>query len=171
MKRAVICVSLILLLALFNWSVVQKEKTLANGVTMLLKLAPRDPRSLIQGDYMVLRYDVARTVSQEQLQAKGRIVVSIDTNGVANFVRVHTGNTLADGEHLLVYRNRKGLRLGAESFLFQEGDADLYANARYGELRVDAAGNSVLVGLRGEGFEKLGAPPHDVTLDGPLKSE
>ena len=50
-------------------------------------------------------------------------------------------------EHLLLYRYRGDLRLGAESFMFQEGDADLYSNARYGELKVDESGASVLIGL------------------------
>ena len=39
--------------------------------------------------------------------------------------------------------------------MFQEGDADLYAKARYGELKVDKSGASVLVGLRDDDFKPL----------------
>ena len=53
---------------------------------------------------------------------------------------VDKGEKLRESEHLLAYKNRRGLRLGAESYFFQEGDADLYANAEYGELRVDSTG-------------------------------
>ena len=146
----------LLVLATANFLIVKKENTLASEHTMLLRLAPVDPRSLIQGDYMVLRYAIARDISATQLEDKGRIVVSLDENDVVKFVRVHKGGSLQEGEHLLFYRNRGGLRLGAESFFFQEGDAELYSKARYAEMKVDASGASVLVALRGEDFRSLG---------------
>jgi uncharacterized membrane-anchored protein len=147
----------LLVLVAINFLIVKKEDTLANGRTMLLRLAPLDPRSLIQGDYMELRYAIAREVPRAQLKRdKGYIVVSLDVNDGAKFVRVHKGEILQEGESLLFYRNRGELRLGAESFMFQEGDAKLYERARYGELKVDGSGASVLVGLRGEDFKPLG---------------
>ncbi|MCJ7642119.1 MAG: GDYXXLXY domain-containing protein [Desulfobacterales bacterium] len=140
-----------------NYLILAKERTLASGRTMLLQLAPVDPRSLIQGDYMELRYALARDIPEGQLKKdKGEIVASLDANSVARFVRVHRGEKLKEGEYLLFYRNRGALRLGAESFMFQEGDAALYSKAKYGELKVDASGRSVLVGLRGEDFKPLG---------------
>lgn len=39
------------------------------------------------------------------------------------------------------------LRYGAEAFHFQEGKAEVYQEARYGVLRIDASGTSVLAGL------------------------
>jgi uncharacterized membrane-anchored protein len=147
----------LLVLVAINFLIVKKENTLANGRTMLLRLIPVDPRSLIQGDYMELRYAIAREVPRAQLKKdKGHIVVSVDVNNVAKFVRVHRGESLQEGEYFLFYRNRGELRLGAESFMFQEGDARLYEGAKYGELRVDGSGASVLVGLRGEDFKPLG---------------
>ena len=53
-SRILIIVNLILLLGYFNWSVYQKEQTLKDGQLVLLQLAPVDPRSLMQGDYMRL---------------------------------------------------------------------------------------------------------------------
>jgi Uncharacterized membrane-anchored protein len=50
------------------------------------------------------------------------------------------------------------LRLGAESFMFQEGHANLYATARYGELKVDKKGSSVLAGLCGADFKPIRPP-------------
>ena len=156
MKKIIFWGTTLLVLVAVNLLIVKKEETLANGRTMLLRLVPVDPRSLIQGDYMVLRYAIARNISEAQLQDKGHIVVSLDENHVAKFVRVHKGESLQAGEHLLFYRNRGGVRLGAESFMFQEGDAELYSEARYGELKVDESGASVLVGLRGKDFIPLG---------------
>ena len=156
MKKILFWGTALFVLAAVNLQIVRKEDTLARGRSMLLRLAPVDPRSLIQGDYMVLRYAMAREIAKAELEDKGCIVVSLDENDVATFVRVHRGERLHTGEHLLFYRNRGGLRLGAESFLFQEGDADLYAQARYGELKVDASGTSVLIGLRDDDFKPLG---------------
>lgn len=156
MKKIILWGAALLILTAINFLIMEKEATLADGRTMLLRLAPRDPRSLMQGDYMVLRYAIAQEVPKEQLEDKGCLVVSLGEHDVAEFIRIHQEEELGSGEHLLFYRNRRGLRLGAESFFFQEGDADLYAEARYGELKVDESGASVLVGLRGEDFAALG---------------
>jgi uncharacterized membrane-anchored protein len=156
MKKIILLATTLFVILAVNYNIVKKETTLKHGNTMLLRLAPVDPRSLMQGDYMVLRYAIANKIPNDQLANKGCIVVVLDENKVADFVRVHDDTPLNDGEHLLFYRNRDGLRLGAESFFFQEGDARLYSKARYGELKVDRSGASVLVGLRGEDFSPLG---------------
>lgn len=156
MKKIILWGTALLVLVAINFLIMKKEDTFANGRTMLLRLAPVDPRSLIQGDYMVLRYAIARGIPVTQLKDKGCIVVSLDKNDVAKFVRMYKGESLQEGEYLLFYRNRGGLRLGAESFMFQEGDVELYSKAMYGELKVDASGGSVLVGLCGEDFKRLG---------------
>jgi len=132
--------------------VVQKERLVAAGTPVLLELAPVDPRSLIQGDYMALDYAIARQLadSAPRWPRTGRLVVRRDAAGVARFVRRHDDAApLAADERLLVYRVRgTQLRVGSDAFHFQEGDAPRYAGARYGELRVARDGETVLVGLR-----------------------
>ena len=156
MKKIVLwCITIIVLLTV-NGLIVKKEYTLAHGRTVLLELAPRDPRSLMQGDYMVVRYAMAREVPQDQLGDKGHLIIAIDEYNLGSFVRVHEGEPLQEGEYLLGYRNRGGLWLGAESFMFQEGDVALYSRAQYGELKLDSSGTSVLVGLRDNDLEPLG---------------
>lgn len=59
-KWIIILLNLAVFLFFANRSIIHKEKTLEHGQLVLLKLAPKDPRSLMQGDYMVLRYDIAR---------------------------------------------------------------------------------------------------------------
>ena len=54
-KWWIILINLILLLVYFNGSILSKEDLLKNGKLILLELAPVDPRSLMQGDYMSLR--------------------------------------------------------------------------------------------------------------------
>lgn len=139
--------------------ILQKEQILKTGQAILLELAPRDPRSLIQGDYKVLRYKLATGPAKTALEGtaqKGKIVLRLDENNVAHFVRVYKGDGLEQGEIQLNYKRRRGLRFGAESFFFQEGHAMFYINARYGELRVAPGGESVLVGLRDKDFKLLG---------------
>jgi uncharacterized membrane-anchored protein len=159
MRRAIIFGGLAFVLLVPAVLIVQKEVLLSSGRTVLLELAPRDPRSLMQGDYMVLDYAVSRERGwSKDWPRDGNLVLRLDEKGVGQFVRFQEpGTPLAPDEFLLRYRVRDSrVRLGAESFFFQEGQADRYAKARYGELRVASNGTSVLVGLRGAEREPLG---------------
>jgi uncharacterized membrane-anchored protein len=130
---------------------------------VLLELAPVDPRSLMQGDYMALRFEVADDAfgrGPREDARNGRIVVRLDERGVASFVRRDEGEPLAAGEVLLRYRIRdRQVKFATNAFFFQEGHAQHYAGARYGEFRVSPSGELLLTHLRGENLERLG-PPH-----------
>ena len=142
--------------------VLDKERILTRGTPLLLELAPVDPRSLMQGDYMVLDYALSQNISAfgSREDDEGRLVLREDERGVGQLVRHHAGEPLEPGQLLLHYKVRgHRVRLGAESFFFQEGHADHYARAKYGELRVADDGTSVLVGLRDAELQPLGPPP------------
>jgi uncharacterized membrane-anchored protein len=161
-RRATVLVGLVLILGLFNWSVAKKEALLRDGTPLLIELAPVDPRSLIQGDYMRLEYRIARDLSGNyEWPRDGQIVVSAGEDNVAQYIRLHDGRTpLGPSEHLLFYRRRGGrIKIGTDAFFFQEGHASRYERAKYGELRVDASGESLLIGLRDENRRPLGAEP------------
>jgi uncharacterized membrane-anchored protein len=150
-------VGLAIVLAASSFLVFKKERTLRSGARVFLALGTRDPRSLMQGDYMTLRYQIDWPSDLENWPSDGRLVLKLDDRGVGTLVRWHKDEPLAPGELLLRYRKRRsGLRLGAESFFFQEGTGAQYEAARFGELRVDSAGDSVLVGLRDERLVALG---------------
>jgi len=148
-----------LVLVVTNVLIFQKERLLASPQFILLELAPVDPRSMIQGDYMALAYAITREDPQD-LPTDGQLVVAAGADSVARYLRVYVPSAaLAPGELLLRYRIRDGrLHIGSEAFFFQEGTAAAYEQARYAELRVDSAGESLLVGLRGPAREPLGAP-------------
>ncbi len=151
MRRGLVGVGLALALTASNVAIWQKERVLTSGTPMLLELAPVDPRSLMQGDYMRLDYAIARSISgQNGWPRDGLLVVTLDSAGIARYVRRYAPSVpLAAGERLLRYRKRDTrVRVGSDAFHFQEGKAKYFAKARYGELRVDAQGTSVLVGLR-----------------------
>jgi uncharacterized membrane-anchored protein len=165
MRRLVNVVIAIVILIIINFTIYQQEQLLAQGTTLLLELAPRDPRSLIQGDYMVLRYKIANEPQLWNVEQDGWLVVERDDNHLAQFKRIYNQTVpLQPNEMLLRFRKRQhGIRLGAESFFFQEGHAHYYENARYGELKVAKSGKGILVGLRDDHFKPLQAPPSDLT--------
>lgn len=152
-RLAAILLGLALVLGVTNYGIWQRQRVVESGRVLLLELRPVDPRSLIQGDYMALAYEDQAFPDQaraKQMPRRGRVVLSLDENDVGRFVRLDTGGPLAPNELRLRYKLRLDageLRYGAESFQFQEGQAALYTDARYGILRVGPAGKSVLVGL------------------------
>lgn len=156
MRRAVAILAGLVVLAFVNVSIVQRERLLEEGRIVLLELAPVDPRSLMQGDYMALRFKVVDAAGQPKTD--GRFVIALDDRGrgVGSFVRLHQGEPLADNQVLLRYRVREeGVKLGTNAFFFQEGQADRFATARYGEFRVGADGEAILTGLRDAELREL----------------
>ena len=140
---------------LFAGLIVQKELHLARGESVFLELSPADPRSLIQGDYMRLDYTVADHVRDALREdgtlgdrVRGKAVVRIDEQDVAHYIRLYEGEALEDDEHLLEWKHRGRIHVGANSFLFQEGHADAFEDAEYAELKLSQDGSTLLVGLR-----------------------
>lgn len=157
MSRVVILLTGILLLIGVNFSIWRKERLLANGTVVFLELAPVDPRSLMQGDYMALRFAVQDAATPLPGKPDGMLVLKRDARGVGVFERFDDGTPLAAGELRIVYRRRNDrLRIGTNAFFFQERDEPLYRNARFGELRVDEDGQLLLTGLRDAGLHLLG---------------
>lgn len=153
-KGMLILGNLIVLLIYFNWSVYEKEQTLSQGELILFRLAPVDPRSLMQGDYMALNYEVANLSdlypdNLDSIPKQGYAVIVLDSNQVAKIIRVQSSRQLQAGERLIKYQRKHylSLKLGAESFFFEEGQGSVYEQAVYGGLRIDENGNSILVGL------------------------
>ena len=152
------------ILVIVNGQIMIKEGIIENGNTMLLRLAPRDPRSLLQGDYMALRYAIASEVAMAAKNAQttdGRVVVELAPDGEASFVALDEGQVLAQGQHLLRFRRRgDSVRLASDAYFFQEGQWERYAGARFGELRVSEDGDAVLTGLRDDQGHRLGQALH-----------
>jgi len=148
---------LVLVLGALNFSIAGKERIKRSGEIVYLRLAPVDPRSLMQGDYMALRFalvqELDKGVTTNAREGEVRFAgVSLAVNHVAALA-----DTTAPATLKLRYRIRNGqVWLGTNAFFFQEGDAERFSGARYGEFRVDrASGEAVLVGLRDEALKAL----------------
>lgn len=160
MRKLLILLTGIAVLALVNYFIYEKEQLLTRGRVVFLELVPVDPRSMMQGDYMALRFKLQNDVSSSGNLRDGYIVVAIDSRGVGAFRRVDDGTPLAADELRIFYRVRAGqVKLGTNAFFFQEGDERYYRGAQYGEARVDKAGQILLTGLRDQNVQKLG--PHE----------
>jgi uncharacterized membrane-anchored protein len=162
MRRWAVIVSTAVLLVVVNLGIASRERLLEDGRVVLLELAPVDPRSFMQGDYMALRFRVADGAlagAPAERAADGRLVLAVDPRGVGTFRRLDTGASLAADEVLLRYRIRNGQpKIATNAFFFEEGRGNEYAKARYGEFRVAADGDAILTGLRDADLARLGSP-------------
>jgi len=163
MRKTIAIVAGVIVLALANWTVAERERQLAEGRVVLLELAPVDPRSLMQGDYMALRFKAADDAfgrfGRVKETADGRLIVKLDSRGVGTFVRRDGGEPLAEGEVALRYRVRdERVKFATNAYFFQEGHAAYYQAARYGEFRVAPSGELLLARLRDAKLERLEPP-------------
>lgn len=153
MRKWAVWLATLCVLTAVNYAIWQKEQLLAQGHTVLLALAPVDPRSLMQGDYMNLRYAIEREilahVPEQQDNDDGYVVVQLDNQNMAQFVRVTDEPTVINSQQLAIrYRVRhRQLVMASHAFFFQEGQSERYAKAQYGQFKVSATGEILLTGL------------------------
>jgi uncharacterized membrane-anchored protein len=153
-RNIIIMINLFLVLGFINWSAVEKEEILAKGKLVLLELAPVDPRSLMQGDYMRLNYAITRDIPASKIPKRGYCVIKPDARQVAQKVRFQKGKKpLNAGEYLINYTTDDwSVNLGAESYFFEEGQGKKFENAKYGAVKIDE-GHSLLIGLYDENLK------------------
>ncbi|MEA2119008.1 GDYXXLXY domain-containing protein [Halovibrio sp. HP20-50] len=166
-RRMVIVATTLLILLVVNAAIWEKEQHLAEGEVVYLALAPVDPRSLMQGDYMALNFALSNEI-RRALQSRrdddasrprdGYAIVRLDEQRVAQFQRLAEGeSTLDNDERRLHYRLRNGqVRLATDAFFFQEGHAERYEAASYGRFRLNAQGEPLLESLHDDDLDALG---------------
>ncbi|MGB3290249.1 MAG: GDYXXLXY domain-containing protein [Burkholderiaceae bacterium] len=161
---------LVAALGLANAEIYRSESILAHGQPVTLALAPVDPRSLMQGDYMALRFEVADQVRgllsqapeqvarQVEAQRGGYLLLEPDQQGVHRLAAVlaepdsrpggsaSPKDAVVPATAILEFRLRNGgAQLGTNAWFFSEGQAQLYEPARFGEFRVDGQGRARLL--------------------------
>lgn len=162
---------LALVLVVANGGIWQREKLLATGKVVILELAPVDPRSLMQGDYMALNFAASRDITRLRLggerqfedetlpgfEPDGYVMLQADSRGVATPLRIQPDvHPHAETEVPLRYRVRdSSVRIVTNAYFFPEGEAKRYEVARYGELRVAENGEALLVRMLGEDLQPL----------------
>jgi len=155
LQRLLIAAALLLVLGAVNYSIVAKERIRTHGQRIYLRLEPVDPRSLMQGDYMALRFELATRIEAARYLEKDErdsAALVIAPNDVA------TLNEPLDAPGPRIrYRIRNDqVWLGTNAYFFEEGTASRYEQARYGEFRLDpGSGEAVLVGMADENLKPL----------------
>ena len=150
MHKLLILLVALLVVTVVNFEIFQNEKSIKQGKNIYLRLAPVDPRALMMGDYMSLRYSIESELRGEKYQ--DIIVLYLDKNQVAKI-----DNNKDDKQKIVIKLTKEsyGARLKlAHRYYFQEGFADRYQKAKYGRFKIDGD-KILLVGLADEEFGEL----------------
>ena len=155
MKNIILIISTFFIICIFNTSILKNDKILKEGEIVFFKLAPIDPRSLMQGDYMKLNYDISHS-RKVSMPDNGYLVLGIGPNRVATFKRLYNGEALERDEKIVHYIDLNGFpTIKPDTFMFEEGQRNLYARAKYGVFKFDKNGNYLLSDLADENFKPV----------------
>ena len=157
---------LALVLVVVTRNIIKYENHLATGATVLLALAPVDPRGFMQGDYMTLSYALERDVfaalnrdpGSYPINEQGYVIVTLDKHNVGQFVRLAANQpkNLASNEMAIYYRIRNStMQLASNAFFFQEGRGEAFEAAEYGLFRVNDNGEALLTNLVDDNFKVI----------------
>lgn len=139
-----------LILLFINGLIVHHEKSLASGRRVVLELAPADPRSIMQGDYMRLRYRIASEIHPSSSSGQVYLKLASDDT-VEHVLKEETPGTVG-----LAYRVHEGrMMFNIESYFFQEGQRRRFEAARYAEVKISSGGTATLVCLLDEKFQPI----------------
>lgn len=168
----------LLSIAIFTAIWIKNELHIKQSHSIFVELQPVDPRSLMQGDYMVLNYALYFDDSEydsasvaELLAQKGHVLsyIDVDKNNILVKSTLIKPTHSAQSQHLWLknpHRSLSALYPSSRSFFFAEGLAECYQQAKYAEFKVNAAGQAILVALRGERLKDLGCEQQQSWLAG-----
>ena len=153
-KPLVALAVVLLILIPLNYKVQQFEDVLATGKPVVLKIAPVDPRSLMQGDYMALSYAILNDIranlnesedgvtlaKEKKHPSKVYALIHQDEQGVATLCQVEDSppNDFKDcvaNVYLPVNTFKWLPELPSQEYFFAEGKGQHYAQAEYAEYR------------------------------------
>ena len=130
-------------------AVLGAENVLSNGRIVYIALRPVDPRSLIQGDYMAVAFDVDKLPPPREINGEVLALADIDARSIAKIQGLaEPGARPAPGQ-IAVKLRQKSRRwfVGTDAYFFEEGRADAFASAKYGQFRLGPDGRLLLVAM------------------------
>lgn len=166
MKKSYPVVFAIITILFLGIIIAKNQWHLHNSRSIYIALAPVDPRSLIQGDYMILSYNLG--FSNHLYAEKTTKKFIFNQSHVPAYVQLDEQNrviattfqasTFPNAQKLMLKNpnnNLQQLYPAANSFLFAEGLAQCYEQAKFAEFKVDHNGKAILVSLRAEDLNAL----------------
>ena len=163
------CLSILLFVVMITLNQLQLKRS----HSMFVELAPVDPRSLLQGDYMQLNYELNWIEDQQQLEASALTLADRINNQstLVAYVQLdaaqrlqHSSLDVKNLDRQAVIQKLKiknpdntprNLYPSTSSYLFAEGLGKCYEAAEFAEFKVDAEGNAMLIGLRDADLKDL----------------
>nr|WP_312821685.1 GDYXXLXY domain-containing protein [Acinetobacter oleivorans] len=155
---------------IFVGLVAKNEWHLHHSKSIFIELRPVDPRSILQGDYMALAYELnlqsLKALAGSESEALDQVIfnhssvpakVILDSqNRVVRTILDNNNSFVGQSLILKNPENRlQALYPASRSFLFAEGLAQCYQKAKYAEFKVNTKGEAILFDLRGEGLQPL----------------
>lgn len=157
LKKLPILLVLVIQLAFIGTQIVKSETILANGTEVKLLLAPIDPRSLLQGDYVILNYEISTpdglvTLKEDFLQGeKVQAVLQPDEKGIYHVEELFRYGERKPSSAVFINGVTSGgqrVIYGIESFFIPEGTGRVVEEkAKYAVVRVASNGDAILVHL------------------------
>ncbi len=144
MKSKLLLGTLCLILLFFNVIIYKQEQLLTQGDVLFFKLNPRDPRSLLQGDYMQLNYAISDSITAAYnalmqqhgtLPLRGQAIITLNKDNIALFHSIAPEDYLPQKHEFLLpftYKRNRAVPTLSHSYFFEEGTAQLFAQAKYG---------------------------------------
>lgn len=132
----------------------QKESILRNGTDIVLKVEPVDPRSILQGDYVQLSYNISESKSLKDNSNQVFVLLEKNEKGIYEVAAIYDDKQEAK-QHLkkdqvLITGKTYGetITYGIEHFFVEEGKGEeVEADAKYAKVRVGANGDAILLEL------------------------
>lgn len=164
-KRVVIAtvITLVGVLGLANYSIDNNERILREGQPIILALAPLDPRSIMQGDYMELNFALLNDVDVDMDESRyAYLYLKADEQGVMQICHSSViQEASANCPNAIWIKAKRGdwqWRLSTHQYFFPEGLASYFEQARYGEFRRAEDGTILLKQLLDEKLQPLTRP-------------
>jgi len=147
----VISIQLIFILG----TVYSNEKKLKSAKEIIVKLAPLDPRSIMQGDYVVLDYDISRAAQKaikKKTLKKIKVVLSPQNNlYVFDSILSPTQNIILKKDQVVMngkITKRNRVHFGIENFFVEEGTGlEIERKAKFATLKVTSKGDAFITKL------------------------
>ena len=156
-KWKLIWLVVILMVAFVTFNGVKNEAAIQSGKVIRLALAPVDPRSMLQGDHVTLRYDIS-TLPGTDLPANKKIKVILTPTSEGTYE--YGGHYKIEGKWNKPYEpsdddimvngltySDHDVQYGIESFFIPEGTGQEFEDKTMAIVRVGENGNALLIEL------------------------
>lgn len=156
-----IAIVIVLQLSYVGYHAASSEALLSSGTQVKLAVEPLDPRSLLQGDYVRLNYNISTPPANavQQLESgrslnRIKVVLRQGDNGVYVFDRLYKSGDALSGKEIVINGSWNGwqsIYYGIETYFVPEGTGtETEQNARFAYVKVGANGNALLERLSKE---------------------